>query len=161
MVSWCLYLKGDYAGAIRAADAAIGLDSGFWFAHMENGYNFLALARYPEAIAQFGKAVSLNPESIISLSGLAGTYARAGRRDEALALVARMNDMSKRQYVAPVDFAFVYAALGERDRALEYLQAGYNEQSEMMLYLQLYGQYAGLSADPRFQELQRRVRAGS
>src|SRR5208282_1513715 len=70
MVSWCLYLKGDYAGAIQAADAAIQLDSGFWFAHMENGYNWLALGRYPEAIAQFGKAVSLNPESTISLSGL-------------------------------------------------------------------------------------------
>ncbi len=158
MVSWCLYLKGDYAGAIQAADAAIQLDPGFWFAHMENGYNWLALERYPEAIAQFGKAVSLNPESTISLSGLAGAYARAGKRDEALALVARMNEMSKRQYVAPVDIAFVYAALGDRDRALEYLQRGYDDQSEMMLYLQLYGRYAGLSGDPRFQTLQRRVR---
>ena len=158
MVSWCLYLKGDYAGAIQAADAAIQLDPGFWFAHMENGYNWLALGRYPEAIAQFGKAVSLNPESTISLSGLAGAYAREGRRDEALALVAQMNDMSKGQYVAPVDIAFVYAALGDRDRAMKYLQRGYEEQSEMMLYLRLYGQYAGLDGDPRFQELRRRVR---
>ena len=66
MVSWCLYLKGDYTGASQAADAAIQLDPGFWFAHMENGYDWLALGRYPEAIAQFGKAVSLNPESTIS-----------------------------------------------------------------------------------------------
>ena len=161
MVSWCLYLKGDYAGAVQAADSAIGLDSGFWFAYMENGYNWLALGRYSEAIAQFEKAISLNPESTISLSGLAGAYARAGRRDEALAVIARMNDMSKRQYVAPVDYAFIYAALGERDRALEYLQRGYADQSEMMLYLKLYGQYAGLRDDPRFRELERRVRPGS
>jgi len=160
MISWCLYLKGDYRGAIQAADTAIRLDSGFWFAHMENGYNWLALDRYPEAIAQFEKAVSLNPESTISLAGLGGTYARGGRRNEALAVIARMNDMSRRQYVAPVDIAFVYAALGDRDRAMEYLTRGYNDQSEMMLYLQLYGRYAGLGDDPRFRELQRRVRAG-
>jgi hypothetical protein len=66
--------------------------------------------------------------------------------------------MAKQQYVAPGDIAYVYAALGDRDRAMNYLQRGYEEQSEMMLFLQLYGKYAGLNADPRFQELRRRVR---
>jgi tetratricopeptide (TPR) repeat protein len=127
---------------------------------MDNGYNLLALERYPEAVAQFEKARGLNPESTIKLSGLGATYARSGRRNDALAILAELDAMSKRQYVAPVDIALVYAALGDRDRAMDYLKRGYDDQSEMMLFLQLYGKYAGLGGDPRFQELRRRVRAG-
>jgi tetratricopeptide (TPR) repeat protein/TolB-like protein len=160
MVNWPLYLKGDYLGGLEAGNTAIKVDPDFWMPYMDNGYNLLALERYPEAVAQFEKARALNPDSTINLSGLGATYARSGRRNEAMAVLAELDAMSKRQYVAPVDIANVYAALGDRDRAMDYLKRGYEEQSEMMLFLQLYGKYAGLSGDPRFQELRRRVRAG-
>lgn len=158
MVNWPLYLKGDYKGGLEAGNTAINVDPDFWMPYMDNGYNLLALERYPEAVTQFEKARALNPESTINLSGLGATYARSGRRNEALAILAQLDAMAKQQYVAPVDIAYVYAALGDRDRAMNYLQRGYEEQSEMMLFLQLYGKYAGLNADPRFQELRRRVR---
>ncbi len=158
MLNWPLYLKGDYHGALEASKEAIRVDPNFWMPYMYNGYNLLALERYTESAAQFQKARSLNPESTINLSGLGATYARAGRRTEALAILAQFDDMSaKQQYVAPVDYAFVYSAMGDRDKAMEYLQRGYDDQSEMMLFLQLYGKYAGLESDPRFQELRRKV----
>jgi DNA-binding winged helix-turn-helix (wHTH) protein/TolB-like protein/tetratricopeptide (TPR) repeat protein len=160
MVNWPLYLKGDYEAALESGKAAIKVDPDFWLPYMDNGYNLLALGRYPAAITQFEKARALNPESTINLSGLGATYAQSGRRAEALAVIAQMNDLSGRQYVAPIDIANVYGALGDRDRAMEYLERAYQDQSEMMLFLQLYGKYAGLNNDPRFQELRRRVRTG-
>jgi len=158
MAIWPLYLKGDYRAGLQAGQAAAQVDPDFWPVYMYNGYNLLRLKRYPEAIAQFERARRLNPESTINLSGLGATHALSGQREQALALIAQLGELSKRQYVAPVDVAYVYAALGDRDHAMEYLERGYQDQSEMMLFLPLYGMVGGLGSDPRFQALLQRVR---
>jgi DNA-binding winged helix-turn-helix (wHTH) protein/TolB-like protein/Flp pilus assembly protein TadD len=157
MLNWPLYLKGDYRGGLEALKEALRVDPNFWMPYMDEGYDLLALGQYSEAIAQFEKARSLNPLSTINLSGLGAAYARAGRRTDAQAMLTHLQEMSGRQYVAPVDFAYIHAALGDRDHAIEYLRRGYDEQSEMMLFLPLYGKFDGFSSDPRFQELQRKV----
>jgi DNA-binding winged helix-turn-helix (wHTH) protein/TolB-like protein/Tfp pilus assembly protein PilF len=157
MGTWPLYLKGDYKGALDATKEALRVDANFWLPYMYQAYDLLLLKRYPEAAAQFQKANSLNPESTINLSGLGATYARWGRPKDALAIVAKLNAMSQQQYVSPMDIAYVYASLGDRDHAIEYLTRGYQDQSEMMLFLPLYG-IGGVDQDPRYQELQRRVR---
>ncbi len=159
MAVWPLYLKRDFQGAMEATKAALEVNPDFWLPYMYNGYNLLQLKRYPEAIPQFEKARTLNPESTINLSGLGATYALSGRRDQALAMIEQLGDLSSRQYVAPTDVAFVYAAMGDRDRAMQYLERAYKDRSEMMLYLRLYGELGGLSNDPRFQALLRRVRS--
>jgi len=158
MAIWPPYLKGDYREALNATRTALQVDPDFWLLYMYNGYTLLQLKRYPEAIAQFEKARTLNPESTINLSGMGAAYALSGKRDAALALLRQLDEMASRQYVAPPDFAYIYGVLGDRDRALEYLERGYQDQSEMMLFLELYGQVGGLNADPRFQALLRRVR---
>ena len=77
---------------------------------------------------------------------------------KALAMLRQFDEIARQRYVAPVDFAYIYAALGDRDRAMEYSQRAYEDQSEMMLFLPIYGKLVGLSSDPRFQALERRVR---
>jgi serine/threonine-protein kinase len=59
--------------------------------------------------------------------------------------------------VAPFDIAVVYDALGERTQALDWLENAYQDQSEMMLFLEIYPPIADLRGEPRFQELVRRV----
>ena len=158
MWGWPVYLKGDYRAALNLMDEAQRLDPSFWVTYMYRAYNLMQLGRYAEAVPQFEKASSLNPESTINLSGLGATYARWGRPKDALAILARLNDMSQHQYVSPMDIAYVYAWLGDRDRAIEYLNRGYRDQSEMLLFLQLYA-VGGLDKDPRFRELQQKIRA--
>lgn len=160
MAGWPLMLKGDYPGALQTAKEALQLDPDYWPAYMYGGYDLLAMGRYPEAIAQFQKARTLNPESTINISGLGAAYALSAQRADALKVLDDLNGMRQRQYVAPVDIAYLYAALGDRDHAMEYLQLGYQDQSEMMLFLKLYGKVGGLGADPRFQDLERKVREG-
>jgi DNA-binding winged helix-turn-helix (wHTH) protein/TolB-like protein/Tfp pilus assembly protein PilF len=158
MLTWPFYLKGDYSGALDHLKEAQRIDPDFWVTYMYKGYDLLQLQRYPEAAAEFEKARSLNPESTIDISGLGATYALWGRPKDALAIVATLTELAKQRYVSPMDIAFVYAALGDRDRAMEYFNRGYRDQSEMMLFLRLYGAMGGLDKDPRFQELQRRVK---
>jgi len=152
-----LYLRQDYEGALVADRAAVKAYPDFWAPHMACGYAYLAERRFPEAAAEFEKARALNPDATINLSGLAAAHARAGNRAEAMKLLAQLKKMSAARHVAPFDIAVVYNALGERDQALDWLEKAYLDQSEMMLFLEIYPPVADLRGAPRFQELVRRV----
>jgi TolB-like protein/DNA-binding winged helix-turn-helix (wHTH) protein/Tfp pilus assembly protein PilF len=152
-----LYLQQDFEGDLAADRAAIRAHPDFWAPHMACGYGYLAEQRFPEAIAEFEKARALNPDATINLSGLAAAEARSGDRLEAMKLLAQLKKMMSVQHVAPFDIAVVYDALGERDQALDWLEKAYQDQSEMMLFLDIYPPVADLRGDPRFQELVRRV----
>jgi len=151
------YLKHDYEGALAADRAAIKVHPDFWPPHMAGGYAYMAVGRFPEAIAEFERARSLNPGATLTLSGLASAYARSGNRAEAVKLLALLKKTMSERYVAPFDIAVVYDALGLRDQALDWLEKAYQDQSEMMLFLEIYPPVADLRGDPRFQELVRRV----
>jgi tetratricopeptide (TPR) repeat protein len=160
MMSWPLYLKGDFDGCLKADKDTLQVDPNYWIPYMYDGFVFLRTKRYAEAIPQFEKALSLNPDSTLNISGLAATYALSGRRNDAMAMLAKLDDWSKQRYVSPMDIAYIYGALGDRDKAMEYFNRGYEDQSEMMLFLQLYGEFGGMDKDPRFQELRRKVPVG-
>ena len=72
-------------------------------------------------------------------------------------MLATLKKMSEQQYVSPMDIAMVHTALGEKDRAFEWLEKAYADQSEMLLFLPIYPPFDSLRADPRFQDLVRRV----
>lgn len=53
--------------------------------------------------------------------GLLGNFfARAGRRDEAQAILAELQSRMADTYVPPHAFTFIYAGLGDLDRAFEW-----------------------------------------
>ena len=151
------YLKHDYEGALAADRAAIKAHPDFWPPRMAGGYAYVAERRFPEAIAEFERARALNPESTLTLSGLASAYARSGNRAEAVKLLTLLKKTSSERYVAPFDIAVVYDALGERNQAIDWLEKAFQEQSEMMLFLDIYPPVADLRGYPRFQQLVRRV----
>ncbi|MGC9946573.1 MAG: winged helix-turn-helix domain-containing protein [Bryobacteraceae bacterium] len=151
------YLKHDYEGALAGDRAAIKAHPAFWPPYMALGYGYLAERRFPESIAAFEKARALNPDATLTLSGLAAAQARAGNRAEAMKILAQLKKTKPERYVAPFDIAVVYVALGQRDQALDWLAKAYQDQSEMMLFLEIYDPVADLRGEPRFQELVRRV----
>ncbi|MBV9158558.1 MAG: protein kinase [Acidobacteriaceae bacterium] len=159
-IGWPLYLKQDYQSALAAEDRAIRMDPNFWTARMMRAYILRGLGRYPEAIAEFQKALDLNPDSSITLSGLGAAYADAGQRQEAVRVLARLKSKSVQQYVSPMDIGFVEAALGNRDEAIEEFREGYKDGSEMLLFSQVYGRFYAIGKDPRFQQLVRQVSRG-
>ena len=157
LLGFPLYLNQDYERDVDAVHAAIKAHPDFWPSHMACGYGYLAERRFSESIAEFEKARALNPDATINLSGLATAQARSGNRAEAMKLLAQLKTMRAAHYVAPFDIAVVYNALGDRDQALGWLEKAYQDQSEMMLFLEIYPPVADLRGDPRFQDLVRRV----
>jgi DNA-binding winged helix-turn-helix (wHTH) protein/TolB-like protein/Flp pilus assembly protein TadD len=157
LVGFPLYLKGDYSGALAASLTAIKIHPDFWAPHMACGYDYLALRRYPEALAEFEKARSLDPDATVNLSGLAAAQARSGNRAEALKILAQLRKMMAEHYVAGFDIAVIYDALGQRTQALDWMEKAAGEQSEMMLFLRIYPPVEDLRGEPRFQALVQRT----
>ena len=89
------------------------------------------------------------------------SYARAGRKDLALRIVAEI----KKQPSPWADWglAEVYAVLGDREEALRWLEQAFQDRFSLMPWLRLTD--AGLQRpfkpfrhDPRYQELLRRMK---
>jgi serine/threonine-protein kinase len=150
-------LKHDFEGALAADRAAIKAHPEYWPPHMAAGYAYLAERRLSEAITEFERSRALAADATLTLSGLAAAQARSGNRAEAMKLLAQLQKMKSERYVAPFDIAVVYVALGERDQAFDWLEKAYQDQSEMMLFLDMYEPLDDLHADPRFRDLVRRV----
>ncbi|MBZ5616326.1 MAG: winged helix-turn-helix domain-containing protein [Acidobacteriia bacterium] len=92
-----------------------------------------------------------------TVSQLARAYALAGKRAEALKVMAELNQLSGRAYVSSYDVATVYVALGENDRAFAELEHAYDEHSERLIWLGVDWRFDDLHSDPRFQSLLRRM----
>jgi hypothetical protein len=80
-----------------------------------------------------------------------------GQTDEAEAILARLEDESRRQYLRSEIIAMGYAAVGNLDRAFTSLERAYQDRSAGLMYLHLDPGYAPLRADPRYADLVTRI----
>lgn len=64
---------------------------------------------------------------------------------------------SQTRYVALSWMAIVNVALGDKDQAFEWLEKGYHDRSEHMLYVKVEPLVDPLRDDPRFVSLLKRV----
>ena len=69
---------------------------------------------YPEAVAFYQEAIKLGDNSPSIQVYLGATYAKAGEREKAQAILKRLQ--TSKEYVSPGELAVLYAALGERSR---------------------------------------------
>jgi TolB-like protein/DNA-binding winged helix-turn-helix (wHTH) protein/Flp pilus assembly protein TadD len=121
------------------------------------GWNYAQKRMYPEAVAVCRSAISSAPEDQIVLGGCGWVYARAGRRQDALALLDRLKKLSPRLHLDPYLVALLYDGLGDDDRTLEWLERAYRERSPQMAFLKIEFWSDSLRAQPRFQDLLRRM----
>jgi serine/threonine-protein kinase len=85
-------------------------------------------------------------------------YAAAGKREEALKIVAEMKERGeKQQRVSPMGLANVYAALGDKDQAFEWLEKAYRERAPQLRGIKIGPVWDPLRSDPRFADLLKRI----
>jgi hypothetical protein len=83
--------------------------------------------------------------------------ASATRRAEARAELAALLKLSAERYVPPYNVAMIYNGLGERDETLAWLERAVEQRDPRMTSLKVEPKWNNLRADPRFQDLLRRV----
>ena len=91
------------------------------------------------------------------LAGLGYTFARSGKRDEAVKILDRLEEMSRTRYVPSFYLASVHVGLGNTDMAFEWLEKAYRNRSEWMVFLKVEHILTPLRNDPRFSSLVKRV----
>jgi len=121
------------------------------------GHLYTLKGMYPEAIAQFQKAVDLSGGAPGALSALGYTYGLSGKRAKALKILQQLTLLSRRRYVPPYDIARVYVGLGEKDRAFDWLEKAVANRSIALPELRYQKELDSIRSDPRYSELIRRI----
>ena len=152
-----LYYARDYAGAQRAIDHALQLESESPSAHF-------VLARIQAELGQHEEALASNDRALALAGARAAVgwrthrlilLARLGRADEARAglasLPAEVEKDQNRLRNAPL--AYVHAALGDGATAIALLEKAAGERDPDVLWLAVDPRVDALRSDPRFARL--------
>ncbi|MCM2313665.1 MAG: protein kinase [Thermoanaerobaculia bacterium] len=110
-----------------------------------------------EAVELARKGESLAPDLPIVRGWMGYALAKAGRRSEAIAVLDELEALSHQRYVAAGARFWPLAGLGDVDRALEWMETGFRERDSQLPHIAAMRAFAPLRADPRFQDLLRRL----
>jgi TolB-like protein/DNA-binding winged helix-turn-helix (wHTH) protein/Flp pilus assembly protein TadD len=149
--AWVELEKGNYAGAIRAAEPTLQLDP-------QHGPTAFYLMRAYEESGQLDKVIDVrrrmgwpNPpvpdlEAALAAQGPAGYWRLR---------VERMEANRRKGPVQPFAIAIAYAHLGDHARALTWLEQGVEERDPWAVYIKIEPAFASLRGDARFQQIVR------
>jgi tetratricopeptide (TPR) repeat protein len=101
--------------------------------------------------------VQVAPDSPYAQQALGYAYGVTGHRDEALDVLADLDQLAKTRYVPPSAKAYVYLGLGQKEVALDYLDRAYEERDTEMIFLRGDPWLSPLRNEPRFQALIKKV----
>jgi serine/threonine-protein kinase len=153
--------RGDLTSAEKECRRLIDLDPNFWSAHQTLSIALVKQNRYTEALAEAQKSIELSNRSNASLAYLGHVYARLGQRNEAQSVIKELEDRHAKQQADGRDLAVVYSGLGDKDQAFAWLEKAFQYHSLFLSGLRLEPALESLRDDPRWDDLQRRVRASS
>ena len=152
------YLARQYDLAVEQLRKTREMDPTFVLTREYLGLAYLDKGMYKEAIASCEEAAVPVSASPYAISALGYVYAVAGKKAEAQNVRDRLQKLSEQKYLSPRFMASIYAGLGEKEKALESLNAAYQDRSlQIGPGIIADPTYDSLRAEPRFQDLLRRM----
>jgi TolB-like protein/DNA-binding winged helix-turn-helix (wHTH) protein len=151
------YLARKFDLAIEQGRNTVELDANFAAAHLLLGESYSQMGLHEQGLAELQTAASLSGNSPLYLAQLAVAHALAGRKTEALPIIAQLQTISGNRYVSPYGLAQIYAALNDKEQTFKWLQVAYDDRAVWMSYLAVDPVFDGYRSDQRFQDLLRRV----
>jgi serine/threonine protein kinase/Tfp pilus assembly protein PilF len=151
------FLARRYDEAIAQLRKMLEMDPRFYSTHWLLGMALQLKGQLNEAIAEYRKAVELNDNPFV-LALLGQAYARAGQREEAQRILARLSEEAKSRYVHAYSFALMYLALGDKERAIDEMERAYRERAGAAVSLiKVNPMLDDLRGNPRFEALVQKV----
>jgi TolB-like protein/tetratricopeptide (TPR) repeat protein len=152
------YLARKYDSAVEQGRNTLELDPNFAAAHLLLGETYVQKGLHEKGLAELQRAAGLSGNSPLYLAQVAVAQALAGRKTEALRIVAQLQALSSNRYVSPYGIAQIYAALNDKEQTFKWLQIAYDDRAVWMSYLAVDPVFDGFRSDQRFQDLLRRIR---
>jgi tetratricopeptide (TPR) repeat protein len=151
------YYAGRYPEAIEQLQAVLGMKKDFLIARVWLARSLLAQDRLKDALDETAQAEEAVREWSVLMAARGFTYALMGKREDALAVLGEMQQLSSRRFVTAYGVALVYTGLGENDHAFVWLQKAFDERSHWLVWLRLDPRWNSLRANPRFDLMVRRM----
>ena len=155
-----LFQSRRYDESIHELHSVLAVQPNNASALFDLGFVLIANNQPQDAVAVLEKAISVSNRSPGVIGVLIRAYAHAGRRSDALRLLAELQNRRKAGYVPAGAFVNAYLGLGENDQAFLSLEQAYQEQSNILQFLKVHPFFDPIRGDPRFADLMRRVGLG-
>lgn len=150
-----LHTSGKFEEALAACKTGIELDAGSFLCRLYEGYCYLFLQRYEEAVAVFEQLMILSNKHNFSQGALIMTLCKMGNFDKARIIMNDLKERAEKEYIVCTVIGIAAGWVNnDMDEAFKYLEKGYHEHDPMLLSLK-YEHWvpAALKADPRYQKL--------
>jgi tetratricopeptide (TPR) repeat protein len=159
-LAWILFQSRHYDEAIRELRSSLAVRPNGAGRLWVLGFTLVINGQANEAIPLLERAAALADRSSGFIDVLGAAYARAGRRSDALRILAELKRRKRHGYVAAASFVIVYLGLGENEQAFAWLEEAYKERSNMLQFVKVHPLFDPLRGDPRFIDLLHRVGLG-
>ena len=113
--------RRDLEAALEQCDHTIELNPHFSPAYWTLGLIQELRHDLDESTAALHRAINLAPQSPRMQGALARVLALSGKREQAINILRKLEDLSKHRYVSPFDFACLRFALGQHDLGFKWL----------------------------------------
>ncbi|MFZ0956329.1 MAG: winged helix-turn-helix domain-containing protein [Candidatus Sulfotelmatobacter sp.] len=151
-----LYYSRQYDPAIAQFRAVLEMDPDFPRARLVVAA-FVEKGQFEEALADIRKWDNKEPRPW-TLAWRAYIYSRAGQQAQARRSLEKLQWLyQQHHYIGPDPLLWAYIGMGDSDAAFAWFEKAYAEHSNVLISLKVNPAYDRLRADPRFQELMRRV----
>jgi tetratricopeptide (TPR) repeat protein len=144
------YFAGHYDQAIAQAEATLELAPHFAHAQSWLGRSWLRLGEVDRALRIFEQRVGV---TLGSAGDIPAALALAGRHAESNAMLNDLLAARRDRYVSACDIATIYAAHNDTKRALDWLEAAFDERAQPICALGVDPAFRHMRQEPRFRGL--------
>jgi TolB-like protein/DNA-binding winged helix-turn-helix (wHTH) protein/Tfp pilus assembly protein PilF len=149
-----LYYERRYDEFIERCQGWVERDPSLeWNYHQGLGAAYVQMGRHEQAIAELREALKISPMQDHTATELANALAMAGKREEALKVLDRVEYVPWKTMGA----ALVHTGLGERNEAFRALERAIELRAPYVILLKVDPRFDSLRRDPRFPNLLRRM----
>ncbi len=156
-VAMFLFHARRYDDAIRELRSELALQPDDAKTLLSLGFALIANNQAADAVPVLERASSISHGSPAVIGVLVRAYAHAGRRADALRLLAQLKQRRNAGYVPAAAFVNAYLGLGDYEDAFTSLEQAFREQSNILQFLKTHPYFDPIRGDPRFADLIRRV----
>ena len=147
------YYRQDFEAALEQCDHTIELNPHFSPAYWILGLVQEQRGEFDEALAAFQRAIQIAPRSPIMQAALGRTCALAGKREDAIRILAELHQLAEKRYVSPFELASLHFALEQSDEGFEWLSRAFQDRCFELISLRVDPRWQSLKSNSRFHQL--------
>jgi len=151
------YRRDDPDTAITLATKALELDATYYFSHWMLGLAYFLKGNIDKAVDAVERAAGFSERNPWVLASLRNLYSRAGRCEEATAVLQEIEQRAQSGYVAPGVFGIMCLGQGQVEQALDWYEKAIEDRDAIALYLATEPKLGRLRSHPRYQALRRKM----